>query len=200
MSLFNKEDITVHINNIEVGFVWQKEEHSYKYLRKIVFARNTGCLAYNNKHMLDKDDLMHAHVERLFKDGIDLCEKIDGESIIYPVKKNGDDYEIGDIIIFPIAEVGPLLRFLGFPIYLSRKEFKMLKKCLLDNDAPVKRVDSAVDLGDSENDSDIDRIDFVELKNSIPEFGKFKSSGNSIDVTEAEKAFFKGKTKTKDGK
>ena len=48
------------------------------------------------------------------KKGVDLCEKINGKKIIYPVTEaNSVD---GDIIIFDTIEVGVFLRYIGFPL------------------------------------------------------------------------------------
>ena len=121
--IMSKNEETVHVDNIEIGYVglFENQCTRIKVLRKIMFAKildedhiglncsnqaiSYGIITPTGPKKIGVDDL---------KKGVDLCEKINGKKIIYPVTEaNSVD---GDIIIFDTIEVGVFLRYIGFPL------------------------------------------------------------------------------------
>jgi len=195
----NKE--TVHVDNIEIGYVGLLKNQCtiIRCLRKIMFAKildedhiglncsnqaiSYGIITPTGPKKIGVDDL---------KKGVDLCEKINGKKIIYPVTEaNSVD---GDIIIFDTIEVGVFLRYIGFPLQLDRKNLKIAQKILLEPKTPIIRrrtpvmLDSSFEFDSLEN-FDIDQ--FNQLKEIIEPFNYLKGDGNPIRVCPEERAFAK---------
>lgn len=186
---------TVHIDNIEVGYVglFHNKCSNIKHLRKIMFAR-----------ILDEDHMRLNCSNRVLdmelqqqqqKKGIDLCEKIYGKKIIYPIINStevGTNFVDDDIIIFNTIEVGTFLRYVGFPLQLNRKDLTVAQKILLEPKVPIMRQRTPVMLTTSFefgslNDFDISQLN--QLKEIIEPLQFLKDDGNSRQVRTAEKVY-----------
>lgn len=197
---------TVHVDNIEVGYVGLVKNQctNIHHLRKIMFARildedhiGLNCSNQGVSYKVATSSGFNEVRTDDFRRGIDLCEKINGEKIIYPVEKSMEldsNTVDGDIIIFRTIEMGPFLRYIGFPLQLDRRNLKKVQKILLEPDFPIKRQSTSVEL-----DSLINQLDFNQvnkLKEIIEPFGKLKADGVSSKVRLEEKFFYKEKKYT----
>jgi len=201
---------TVHIDNIEIGFVGllQNQSTNVKLLRKIMFAKilDEDHIGLNSSNEGVKYELITPTGPKEvgkddFKKGVDLCEKISGKQIIYPVtnpKEVATDTADGDIIILPTIEVGTFLRYLGFPLHLDRKNLKIAKEILLNPNFPIKRQRTPVEFESFEYDSlkhfDPDR--FNKFKEIIEQVESLKMNGNSTRVSPKERIYLKSKRYT----
>lgn len=190
MGIFKKENWLVNTSNVEVGFVCKKcPNNSYEYLRKILFARNTGALLQANHTLISVND---KDCTTLFCDGIDLLEKIDGEDIVYPVVSEENlTVTDHDIIIYDTIEIGNFLKLLGYPPYLTERDLKVIKQGLLDPNIPLIRSALPVDF------EDLRKLDLVKIQNNIKQIERFKSSGNDINVSKKEKGIQKSYKESK---
>lgn len=188
---FKKNEIDVDIDNIEVGFVFKKDEsfNGFRCLRKIVFARDNGYMCAPNNCVISVNGKSG---DILYKEGMDLCNKIENQKIIYPVLTRQEDVTSdNDIFISDPINTGPVLRFIGFYERLNSKDLKIIKSILLEPDYPIIRRRTEV------NYSDFQRIDFYKINKIMNDIMKFKSLGNTSDVTVEERERFKKKIKLK---
>lgn len=188
---FKKNEIDVDIDNIEIGFVCKKNENlnGFKCLRKIVFARNTDYMCVPNNCVISVNGKTG---DILYKDGMDLCNKIEDKKIIYPVLIRQEDVTSdNDIFIFDPLNTGCVLRFIGFDERLNSKDLKIIKRILLEPDFSIIRRKTEV------NYLDFQMIDFSKIRKTMDGIMKFKSLGNTSDVTVEEIKSFKQKIKLK---
>ncbi len=204
----SKNGKTVHVDNIEIGYVGLLQNRCTitRTLRKIMFARvldedHIGLNASNKglRCMITQPTGSKEICADDFRKGVDLCEKINGRKIIYPVteptKENFNAVD-GDIIIFDTIEVGTFLKYIGFPLQLDRKNLKMAQKILLEPKVPIMRQQTPVILGSSFEFASLKNFDidqFNQLKAIIESFECLKNDGNSSRISSEEKAFFKMK-------
>ena len=189
-------DRKVKTENIEVGVVTQCDGYCYNHLRKIIYARSTKNLLISNEqweHTTIKN-LITGEYEDILGEmnyGIDLCQKIDGENIKYLIESPNTHINDGDIAIINSIKVGNLLRVLGFPEYLTQKELNYAKNILLDSNYPIKTIKSTTSL------DELEKIDLLEVKETIEKLQHLKSDGKHSNVTEVEKEFRKNNSKIK---
>jgi len=198
--LFHNNPI-VKTENVEVGYVSQYDDNGkgYKYFRKIIYARNTRNLLISNKQwenttIQNIPTGEYEDVQGEMNYGIDLCEKVDGKDIKYLIVCPNANINDGDIIIIKSIKVGSFLRILGFPEYLTQKELNYAKSILLDSSYPIKTIEASISL------SELEKVDLLEVKETIEKLKFLKSDGITSDVTTTEKEIFKDKSKSKKSK
>lgn len=197
----------VHIDNIEVGFVGQVDGN-INVLRKIMFARildedRIGGLNCPSRGYIYTTPTGSKIEVDDFKKGVDLCERIRGKNIIYPVKKAtklstelGADNIDGNIIIFQTIEVGNFLRYVGFPLHLDRRNLQKARNILLKREVPIIRQQTPVARGSFEKFDSLENFDvdqFNQMKEILTPLLNYKSLGNTSSVTPEEKVFAKSK-------